>query len=1191
MRVRKSQLEENNESVSKSSSSNGGNSETSSSVGSESDSDSSNSNNNDDDDIGNSRLFVPFRTVGLICSSRPYCLTVGGNSRSITVPMGCYFVHYNLDKLQPTLTSRAAKSSIDYIMADDSMQISVAIHSKANQLSLYRRIHVIDTLTLKTKSRRWNIRHVIQFGRQKQSSTGQNALLLALLLSRPSLRDDDDNTTVPIVGEDSDSDSDSDDDSDSDNDDDYNNGNCEIVLVLAHRNKLQVQKRITIDNFTASVCLHPPTYVNKIVVGHASEAKLALIQLQSQKTLYTYTLPKSGGISCLESSPSLDVIAVGTTSGKVHLLNLRKDVILFTIDSGKSRITSISFCTAAAADHSQNAYMSVSSMDGIVRLWELTKKDLIWEDILHPGGVCQAHFLPNEPVIVSSGIRSNSIQMHLVEGRNQVRLLRQRSGHTSPPTVLRPLQSNYDNTSVVDAAKCQLLTGGSLDATVRSVSTVRSVLDVEYSQGAGLAKRAKQLGIQVKDLKLPRLIDMAMGGKFYSSNDSNNNESKGDMVSIHANHAMAYVWSSQRKAQSGPVLRQPQWSISAVNSNPPPISAHASAVVISSCGNFAIVGTKGGTLYKYNIQSGETRGEYPTTGAMDVDDTKTTSGLGAGSISRTMKKLSKQFKVDSINTDEKNQKVKKVSKDQKYRHESTIVGVAVDALNQTVTSVDEDGIICFWFFLSHTPAHQPLQLLLNNANNGTKVTKVCHLRSSNFLAIGTDNGTIFVLDEYTIVRRFSNSGGNHYDDSTDAILDLAWSQDGRKVYGVNEKGVLQVWDVPTYTCVDSMKFAAGPPTSIALLADGEIMALSHKHYCGITLWSDMSYFKTVHLQSSCNHPPVLMKEGYDYDADTHHSNKFDKNSTTAAILAEEENVTKTINVVVPKEEGLITLSGLPTGHWKNLFHLELVKQRNKPTEAPVKPKSAPFFLQWHGDTTNSTTNNVEQQPPANESKEEEEWDAVWDDDNHNNGDQDKNNIETTKEDGTKRNISSLENEDVMMEVEHDNNNDIKKKKRKITYSRSHLATLLVECSRNDDDNYSKVTEYLSTMGPSAIDVEFSSLSHGPQDVESMEYLHLASKWFLQALSKNTNMEVLNAYLHRFLYIHGTFLTGITNTATMDADDDAANKDDETESHDVERTELLNTLQQLKAVQRQSSLKLRNKMQHTLCLLRHFSRMV
>eukprot|EP00953_Heterococcus_sp_UTEX-ZZ885_P019538 10911-Heterococcus_DN1.PRE.1 len=41
---------------------------------------------------------------------------------------------------------------------------------------------------------------------------------------------------------------------------------------------------------------------------------------------------------------------------------------------------------------------------------------------------------------------------------------------------------------------------------------------------------------------------------------------------------------------------------------------------------------------------------------------------------------------------------------------------------------------------------------------------------------------------------------------------------------------------------------------------------------------------------------------------------------------------------------LITLSSLPRAYWASLFHLELVKARNRPIEPPKKPEAAPFFL-------------------------------------------------------------------------------------------------------------------------------------------------------------------------------------------------------------------------------------------------------
>lgn len=47
---------------------------------------------------------------------------------------------------------------------------------------------------------------------------------------------------------------------------------------------------------------------------------------------------------------------------------------------------------------------------------------------------------------------------------------------------------------------------------------------------------------------------------------------------------------------------------------------------------------------------------------------------------------------------------------------------------------------------------------------------------------------------------------------------------------------------------------------------------------------------------------------------------------------------------VQRGMGAITLSTVPRAYWTTLFHLEAIKARNKPTEAPKPPASAPFFL-------------------------------------------------------------------------------------------------------------------------------------------------------------------------------------------------------------------------------------------------------
>ncbi len=47
---------------------------------------------------------------------------------------------------------------------------------------------------------------------------------------------------------------------------------------------------------------------------------------------------------------------------------------------------------------------------------------------------------------------------------------------------------------------------------------------------------------------------------------------------------------------------------------------------------------------------------------------------------------------------------------------------------------------------------------------------------------------------------------------------------------------------------------------------------------------------------------------------------------------------------VPLAPEMVTFSLLPRTQWLNLVHLDAIKERNKPTAAPEKPKAAPFFL-------------------------------------------------------------------------------------------------------------------------------------------------------------------------------------------------------------------------------------------------------
>lgn len=287
-----------------------------------------------------------------------------------------------------------------------------------------------------------------------------------------------------------------------------------------------------------------------------------------------------------------------------------------------------------------------------------------------------------------------------------------------------------------------------------------------------------------------------------------------------------------------------------------------------------------------------------------------------------------------------------------------------------------------------------------------------------------------------------------------------------------------------------------------------------------------------------------------------------------------------------KKEGLITLSGLPPGHWKNLFHLELVKERNKPTEAPQKPPQAPFFLQWRSGVESSTGDGADQGGTGDSAKEataakDDGWDAAWSDDDADD------NANINDDEGSKAELKEESTKELITQ----------NKRRKVVHHRSKLAELLQTCFDAKDisssgEAFSEVTSYLSKMGPSSIDVEISSLCYGSHDLEDgLPLLQFASMWLLEACESNQSFEAVNAYLHRFLHVHGSVITRIDDALQKGKESSDLPEDEQDDPQKLKLREFIDVIAQLREKQRTASNRLQEKMQHTICLLRHLSRMV
>jgi U3 small nucleolar RNA-associated protein 21 len=901
------------------------------------------------------------------------------------------------------------------------------------------------------------------------------------------------------------------------------------------------------------------------------------------KCIQTNNLTNKCSITTLEPSPAVDTMAVGTSRGTVQLVNLILDKLLFCVNHKSASgtlptITSVSFRTDAAALQYQIAPMAVGRSDGTVTVWDLTPDTNQGRSILtelnniHAGGVAMIQYLPREPLLLSIGTVSNSIVLHIFDNANHTgRILRQRRGHTSPPTVIRYLHAasggltaHYDGT---DAAACQILSSGGMDRTLRIFSTVRSVLDKEYSQGPALEKRARKLGIEKAELLLPPLISMACSEA--------NRRDWGDLVTIHKDHSFAYVWSTKNGSQSGPILRQSKWNVSAMK-DPPPRHTNATSVCMSACGHFALVGTQGGVVYKYNVQSGHARGTYPRNQDTEEDKSRTKRNRAPGDINRTIKALEKNMKLSNrvSNLDRRDTDAEQLAKLDERRqaklqlasHDGyAVTGLAVDSVNKTLISVGKDKKLVLWHFANHAP-HKKSPFLLP-----APATKLCHIRESDLAAIAMEDFSVVLFDctSLSIVRRFGAQGMCHH---TAPVSDLGFSPDGRTLYSASFDSTLCVYDVPTNTCVDWLSFKS-PVTSLTVSPTGEFLATAHVGQLGLNVWSDRSFYQTVHLSGTPPSKPARMDEPVPISDSNEPVEKKKFAGTDEAQHEEDASNEVDEGPPVPKKQGLVTLSGLPPAHWKNLFHLELVKERNKPKEAPKKPPSAPFFLQWRsgesvGGATDELAARENDAAQSGQKAEEESWAAAWSDD----------------DDGAMMGEPALKRE--LVSTDH---HKTAPKRLKVSHARSPLANLLQQCNESTSSQcqirYQQVTEHVATLGPSGIDLALSSLCNGTHDLDQgLPLLQMACSWLIEACRSGERFEAVNAYLHRFLYLHAPVL------AEIEREGDSRNTNGENDQ-ESRRKQLLESVSHLKEAQRIAFEALNNKTQHTLCLLRHVSRMV
>ncbi|XP_034457404.1 WD repeat-containing protein 36 [Hippoglossus hippoglossus] len=421
--------------------------------------------------------------------------------------------------------------------------------------------------------------------------------------------------------------------------------------------------------FDVSAMMHPSTYLNKVLLG-SSQGALQLWNIKSSKLLFTFP-GWSAGVTVLQQSPAVDVVGVGTATGRIIIHNIKFDETMMSFTQDWGPITSLSFRTDGPP------ILASGSPQGHIALWDLERRQLVTQHRnAHSTAIAAATFLHGEPLLVTNGA-DNAIKVWIFDREGGgARLLRSRQGHSAPPTTI--YHHGIDGKNILSSGQ---------DGTLQSFSTVHERFNKNLGHGSINKKKEqkKKKGLSYEELRLPAITAFSSAAARQSDWDG--------IVACHRGRRAATTWNYQRCTMGSYHLQPPC----------PRRDAVATAVDITSCGNFAVIGSSCGRVDIYNLQSGLHRGCYG---------------------------------------------------DNEKAHSGAVRGVATDALNQLTLTSGSDWLLRFWRFKTRK---QEQQLKLNAA----PASMMLH-RDSGMLALALDDFTLQVVDIETrrVVRKFVGHHSN-----------------------------------------------------------------------------------------------------------------------------------------------------------------------------------------------------------------------------------------------------------------------------------------------------------------------------------------------------------------------------------------------------------------------------------------------
>lgn len=264
-------------------------------------------------------------------------------------------------------------------------------------------------------------------------------------------------------------------------------------------------------------------------------------------------------------------------------------------------------------------------------------------------------------------------------------------------------------------------------------------------------------------------------------------------------------------------------------------------------------------------------------------------------------------------------------------HKKAVTGIALDGMNRKMVSCGLDGIVGFYDFNRSS--------LLGKLQLDAPITSMVYHRASDLFALILDDLSIVIVDAVTqrIVRQLWGHSNR--------ITSLDFSPDGRWIVSSSLDSTIRTWDLPTGGCIDGVRLES-VATNVKFSPNGEYLATTHVSGNGICIWTNRSQFKAVSTRmineeefskislpnASATGGVSMLTGAFNDSIDEEHDVNFNKYETMHQINKE-----------------LLTLSIGPRNKMNTLLHLDVIRQRSKPVEAPKKAQQSPFFLQLSGD--------------------------------------------------------------------------------------------------------------------------------------------------------------------------------------------------------------------------------------------------